>query len=663
MRNLHIKLVDVPGQDAWTAELRDGFPGSPGALVLADTKQQYTRAQLERDGDPLQPGGLALKMDLDSVLKDLRNDEQPNKRFKRAGLRLFELLQSTGVAAPWMAQRANGTRTYLELPESLSGWPWELLHEPGQRGLARPFFDKPNLPIVRVTPQTRLDLTWSGSTVRILLVSGQAILDSANQIKAADELRDIRKIFHQAGLSVMVELCESPSSRQDLENAIHGFSPHVIHYIGHGDRPPGGDYHLKFASFPWTADDAFRFFDGETWKPRLVVLNACHGAQFDLHAASVAEGLLQAGIPAVIGAVAAFRVDYARVLANQLYSALAQRKPVDKALTAARVALAGIAQYAGFDRRHWALPILTVSAPPEEILKWSDADPRVKLCPVVKKLYRRAAGFADHVTDRARILSAFQPTDETAEVRGVILHSDVETGKSWLVLRSIRDFVDAGYIVRYTNLTKKGAGRTSIDVLADWRGGIDPNSPLLGPLGGTHFDAFDEAYRKASQNPTTAGIRAVFDTFKQGLKLSRGTSRVLLIIDEFRNDASGKGVPASDFLQGLMEQLLLPIQKGDSELDGVYALLVARRYTGREAGEVLDEDEFGLARLNLFLRHPVRDFQATQADIVFDEFSDFQRSQASDALRQYFSVQAGTCAGHKILEMIERPVESLGGNS
>jgi hypothetical protein len=668
MGDLHIKIADVPGKDAWTAELRTGFPGSPGAAVVASGGAEYTRAQLERDVAPPAPGAPPVKLDLATVLKAMREDDQVNPIFALAGMRIFELLVATGVAPEWKRLRVDDTRTFLELPESLSQWPWELLMKQVSKDLQERFFENVRRPLMRLHTEAHPELNWSGSIVRILLVSGQEVLDKTNQLKASDELREIREAFHDSGLSVLIELCESPASRQDLTSVIHSFSPHIVHFIGHGEQRPGGRYRLKFqreASWEWTSQDIFSFFDGEKWKPSLVVLNACHAARFDEHAASVAEALLKAGIPAVIGAVAAFRVDYARVFAKTFYRALVQEKTIDKALTAARIVLQSVTQYEGSERRHWALPVLTVSAPPGQILRFQSADTRVKLCPAIKMIYRRPGTFADRVADRWRLLSAFEPLDGSPPVRGVILHSKVPAGKSWLVLRSIRDFVDAGYIVRFANLTGKEAGRVSIDVLNGWRGKSSPDSPVLGPLDGPHFEKFDKLYTKAKADPTMAAIQGVFKAFKQGLQKARDGRRVLLIIDEFRNDDSGKGVSPTDFREGLMNQLLLPLQKNDppeASLDGVYALLVARRYTGREPGEAMDEDEFGLGRLNLFLKHPVRDFDGQEIDNVFDEFSDFVRNPESNALRVVFIKRAAREMPHKAMENIAHLADDLGGN-
>jgi len=660
MADLHIKVIDVPNQDAWTAELWTGFPGSPGTAKVAGGQTTYTRAQLERDDDPVTPGGSPLKLTKSAVLKALREDEQVNPIFARTGLRLFELLQVTGVATEWKRLRVAGARTFIELPESIAEWPWETLRQRISKDVAIQFFYDPNFPILRVHSQTDPAMLRSGSIIRILLISGQEILDAANNLLASQELREIREAFHKEGLSVLIDLCPGPSSQAQLQEAIQKFNPHIIHFIGHGEQGPDSKYQLVFeGGMKWTSSEIFNFFQAEAWKPRLVVLNACHGSKFDLHAASVAEVLLNAGVPAVVGALAAFRVDYARQFAKAFYQSLAKSRSLEKAITIARRSLAALAQYAGSERRHWALPVLTVAAPPENILQFKDANPVVKVCPIIKDVYKRPGTFVDRVSDRWSILSAMQPVDGSPGVRGVIVNSTGSLGKTWLMKRSVRDFLDAGYLVRYAELAAGSSSRTSIDVLLDWRGNPNETSPLLGPIPAPHFDAFDAAYTAAKANPTIAAIQDVFRKFKEGLQSLRNGQNVLLIIDQFRKSGFAS-VGQTDFRNGLMTQLLLPLQESDPSLDGVYALLVVGQYATIEAGAPADEDEFALALLHRFKKAKVGGFQKSQVDIVFDEFSDFSSDEAASDLRSWLHKKATTDGwSPTVLNIILPAVEDL----
>lgn len=645
MADFHIKVLDAPGGGGWTAELWTGFPGAPDQEKVAGAGE-YSAQELERAD--AQGNSLALNL----VLQKIRKEENQDLIFGNVGLRLFELLEKTGVAPDWLKRAGKADRTYFQLPASLEEWPWELLARLGYKSTPVPLFLSRRTGCMRVFVRTQQQLEPIKPPLRVLLVSGEEILDPTNNFLASEELRDIRKIFFRAGVSAFVELCESPEQKHLLPAAISSFNPHILHFIGHGDIPLDGDYYLRFKrdqTWQWSKTEIRNFFGNLESKPRLVVLNACHGSRFEAHAASVAEALLDAEVPAVIGAQAALRVDYARQFARAFYESLLKEKAIDKAVAEARNLITQVAQYGGQNRRHWALPVLTVTAPVQQILGFKEADPQVKSCRIVKDVYGRPGRFVDRVSDRWSIISSF----EEPAVRGVILSGDPELGKSWLVLRSIRDFLDAGFLVRYANLTSAVPGRTSIDVLLDWRGNPNEDSPLLGPIPGPYFTAFDQAYAQAKREPGVAAVQDVFATFKKGLQSvlqRRAGSKALLIVDRFRQKSGMATVAPPDFREGIQKHLLLPLQEisqevsTDSDLDGVYVLMVVRKYTGLGAGELSDEEEYGLAQLStsVFKRRAVIGFRKDQIDNLFDEFSEFSPDPLAGAVRNVLRLSVKT---------------------
>jgi hypothetical protein len=655
MRDVILKIIETapPPNGAWTSELYAGSPGAAEAVIFTGGNARFTQAKLEA------PTVDGIALDRESVLDKIRNQDGPDDAFAAIGTRLYELLKQTGAAAEWRRLREeaeaaggnHGLRTYLDLPKFLSEWPWELLAWRVDAGLYCRACNSKQHPVLRVARPPEPPVVWEDRTVRILLVSGEEELDAEN--RASTELRLIRKIFHEANLSVIVDLCEAPASMAELEGRITTFAPHVLHFIGHGHIENGTGFALDFkrtASWEWSANQILQFLRNLPAKPRLVVLNSCHSSQREAHAAPVTAAILEAGVPAVIGALAALQIEYARQFSGALYAALAALEPLDKAVVTARLKLSSIARYSGLERRHWALPVLTVKAPPEEILKFRRATPVLRGCEVAGDVFSRPGKFVNRTADRWSILSAFRPADPSApRFRGLIVDGvSSRVGKSWLMKRAMRDFLDSDFLVRYATLVGPGA-RTSLDVLQEWRGRSGLRSPILAPLPGRHFDEFDQALAAAQQNQNSRNIEEVFRTFKVGFQSARNGRNVLLVLGRFRENGSPT-VSSEDFREHLLEKLLLPIQdidRQDPDVAGLHSLLLVRQHNNLLTGQPSDLDEFALARVSIdvpestrvpadgFRRLTIREFSRDDVDRYFDEFAEFSQNILVEALRTY----------------------------
>jgi hypothetical protein len=669
-----IQTAAAPGR-AWTSELWSGSPGGGGAARLAGGPASFTQGQLEA---PAADGTL---LDRESVLDKIRNQDQPDGAFAAVGLRLYDLLDQTGTAAAWRAlhdaEEAKvlagtpnaGLRTYLDLPEFLADWPWELLAWRVDAGLYARAFNMTRHPVLRVVAPAAALPPLGEVPLRILLVSGQEALDAANL--ASTELRLIRKIFHATNLSVMVDLLEAPPNVGELERRIVAVAPHVLHFIGHGDIPPGGDFVLEFkraTPWEWSANQVHQFLTNLRTKPRLVVLNSCHSSRREAHTAPITGAILRAGVPAVVGALAALQIDYARHFSEAFYTALAARLPIDQAMATARDTLSKLAQYAGLERRHWALPVLTVAAPAPEILPLRRSAALPSRCEVAGDLLARPGKFVNRTSDRWSMLSAFRPADPTApRFRGVVVEGTAaQVGKGWLMKRAMRDFFDSNWVVRYATLVGPDA-RTSLDVLQDWRGRPHAVSPFLQPLPAPHFDAFDAALAAARADRNARNIDEVFRTFKAGFQSVRAGRNVVLVLGRFR-ETGLPTVGTRDFGEQLLEKLLLPIQAtepADDEVEGLHALLVARTYDTMVSGLPRDFDEYSLNRVSLdvpdestrqpsdgFRRLTVREFPTTDLDRYFDEFADFTQNDGVEGLRTLmkFMVQQPTWSPARLKE-------------
>ncbi len=121
---------------------------------------------------------------------------------------------------------------------------------------------------------------------------------------------------------------------------------HVIHFIGHGaydERTSGGIliFEDENGAAREVTGEELGACVGDERSLRLVVLNSCEGSRSS-HVdpfSGVAQSLLGAGMPAVVGMQAEITDRAAVMFADRLYTALAQGYPIDGALANARRAI------------------------------------------------------------------------------------------------------------------------------------------------------------------------------------------------------------------------------------------------------------------------------------------------------------------------------------
>ncbi|MCB0107779.1 MAG: CHAT domain-containing protein, partial [Caldilineaceae bacterium] len=133
----------------------------------------------------------------------------------------------------------------------------------------------------------------------------------------------------------------------ELQSALRRHDYHVIHFVGHGDFDETvGMGHIVFAdgqgqAHPLPGEVLAQLLHNERTL-RLVVLNAPEGSQNNgaNSFASVAQLLVQQGVPAVIAMRHSISDDAAVAFSHEFYAALADGYSVDAAVTEGRVAIA-----------------------------------------------------------------------------------------------------------------------------------------------------------------------------------------------------------------------------------------------------------------------------------------------------------------------------------
>ncbi|NOZ50688.1 MAG: CHAT domain-containing protein [Chloroflexi bacterium] len=185
---------------------------------------------------------------------------------------------------------------------------------------------------------------------------------------------------------------------QTLDDQLASQPYHILHFIGHGEfrEADDGALHgsLRFntklgaegddENEEWVADSRLRALLGNYESIRLVVLNACKGAEVAAQASGsgfigTAPALLKARIPAVIAMQYSILDPVALLFAETFYKRLTQPGPwaghVDIALTLARNEC-----YVNFHQdRGFASPILYLRAPNGQIFSLDSSEEEAEL--------------------------------------------------------------------------------------------------------------------------------------------------------------------------------------------------------------------------------------------------------------------------------------------
>jgi hypothetical protein len=137
---------------------------------------------------------------------------------------------------------------------------------------------------------------------------------------------------------------EPIASRARFEKLVEAEQPHIIHFIGHGERggPEGQPAFVGLdRNAHWVTGKDFAGLASKSKQLGLVFLQACESALPDPHSpiSSVASELLGKGIPAVVAMQAKVENEAANMFARKFYEAIGERKPVDVAVMEGRKAI------------------------------------------------------------------------------------------------------------------------------------------------------------------------------------------------------------------------------------------------------------------------------------------------------------------------------------
>jgi hypothetical protein len=272
------------------------------------------------------------------------------ERARLLGTRLFDSLFRGSIRIAYARAYAEARESYtglrlrFQLHENLQNLPFELLYDPihGLFLAANTFTS-----LVRGTLGTAVSLPTVDYPLRLLVVvanpKGMTPLDTEAELRLLGEglgkLSELR-IWD-------MEVVRGPDTLHQLQFHADKSRFHVLHYIGHGWADSGlGGNGLVLEDAQGRCDLAapheLNSVLAGYHNLRLVVLNCCHGADQleDRPFGSIAHWLLKLDIAAVVAMGREIDDRSALVFTDYLYRGVANCRPIDEAVTLARVSLA-----------------------------------------------------------------------------------------------------------------------------------------------------------------------------------------------------------------------------------------------------------------------------------------------------------------------------------
>lgn len=469
------------------------------------------------------------------------------------------------------ANGAGGPRLVLDVrPPELRSLPWELL-KCGQQCL----FIHQHIPCVRGD----VDRVNVAKDIRVPLRMMAVVADStARDLRSEAEISAIQVGLHKLHGKLHPEVLSDPS-RADLFRDLSLIRPHILHIIGHGElRPRDGKPQIAFRNWSLTTDDLANGLGPVV--PRLVVLNVCRTGDLAQRSAwGFVDAFVDKGVLGVLAMQADMLSDAAVCFAQRFYAEIAAGQPVDLAANRGRY---DVWARHGPERCDWAMPTLTVCAPPNRILPVRcDAQDQDVEAVRRTKAHRRIESFVDRHRQRRMWLS-IDPDERADPARVLLVTGAAGTGKTDLVYSCLLTSFLRGRSLTYVDLDR--TAMDWLDVLRRIRqGGSDlPIAPRLDDLDGTAFTAWkhdinhlarglwpppqkvkvehpdDQMARWAPRSEEAdAQIELAFELFREGLSRLGRDRPFIAALDHV------DGVGPSDFSRHLWPKLIQPVANGD----------------------------------------------------------------------------------------------------
>ncbi|HYU83901.1 MAG TPA: CHAT domain-containing protein, partial [Kribbellaceae bacterium] len=255
---------------------------------------------------------------------------------------------------PWIEKQTDGAalvRLTLSFPaeppySQLAALPWEYLYVPGEPTRKGEFLaEREGFSLARYIP-LRAGVPQLSPVERPRLLAVVSSPETLGEVVAEPVLAALRDA---AGLAGFEHREVRLTSADEMRDAIAGWQPHLVHFLGHGefDQATGAG----LLAFPaaggraaWVGDAAVaKLFVSREHAPRVVVLHACEGGvtDYDAQFAGVASTLTRAGAQCVVAMQYPVTNRAAIAFSTAFYRELAAHGTVDLAAQQARRELAG----------------------------------------------------------------------------------------------------------------------------------------------------------------------------------------------------------------------------------------------------------------------------------------------------------------------------------
>ena len=557
----------------------DGVGGYPLTLELIGCSERASvtvpYAHIE-DGRPTNDRGVAV--DQDGIHALLVQRQSPSLgELQRVGDYLGGLLGYGAVGEKWAdlcvrfpgesppGGEGLGVMLDIAVPD-LRVLPWELARI-GDRWV----FTDPENPCARITqqfnPAPPPEPEWW--PLRVTVIVGAEADDPV--VRVEQELENLYAALDKVGPDVEYDVIKQPRRGDFLVGELERLSPHVLHFIGHGESDGGTGVLVMNddrGRWDWTADDIVNTMP---ITPRIAALNACRSGDHQPQVGTwqVADAFIRRGAYAVLAMQGDIDGGAAATFSRGLYEALLENATLDVAVARGRRrALA-----AGSSRRDFGLPTLTLSRPSDRVLPPRLGIGRERLMIVDMLLPRQP--FVDRKVDRRTLLERLDPP-AAGGVALTSIEGEAEIGKTALARWTLRQLACRGHDVVYVDLAAgddlhDGTKCSAIDVLRAIREAVyrvrDPQTTAVRP-----FDAWTLALnhlcvgKPVPVGEVTAQVRdedAQFDSDPRDLEeifrrfrevlTSLAEPKLLIALDHT------EAVDSDDFHDDVFPKLIQPI--------------------------------------------------------------------------------------------------------
>jgi len=497
----------------------------------------------------------------------------------------------------------------IDIPAPLVNVPWELALPAGRP--TGPFLNTDFL-IYRGAEGENRSTAKAVWPLRVLIIVGAAEDDS--NIQAAPERDGLRQQLFDYGHSFDVELLERPTHKQ-LVTTIEDLQPHIIHFIGHSDTEEGVSFLDIRGKNPWHWSTEDFEPDFKKWTPNFLFLNACRTAASDPRQASVgvARAMMGAGVPGVLSMQADIAGEHAKIFSSTFYQGLACGKNLAAAVAEGRDQLRK--EVPEKTIRRWALPVLTLVAPPEEIIpvRRSSSSPQLA---EIAAVFPETRLFALRHLERREFVANLQPV--------VFVTGESEIGKSHLVRWCLEGFALHGHGVHYVN--RKAGGRLELVdllrmVLREARPAGLPedcfhrfhfelrNLLTLGVKGEWNGAAepFCELPADPSKFKSDDTIRNVIDSFLDCVKTCVGRqqpgTKFFLVVDQLEESVEPRHLQKDGLVLSTLTRAIR-----DKNIPGFHLVLVLRQASAPDLKEAADKKLVTLLSLEGLPKAVCQDF-------------------------------------------------------